>query len=407
MEVVYLFHESDKVRIPFFDYDEPLFRLLVSRGGGIWDKARQEFVFGRDLRAEKLFEKNPDLPIVEVDEASPVPLRIFGFLEQPLEEIVNNFSREEFPGLSKTNIPMSRQLPTPQKFSQYWQAKLETDLRSRKYSKCTQRTYLFFNRLICTILQKTPEEINQEDITQFLAHIEKSRDYSSSSLNLAISSIKFFFREVMKKDVLSEQYRPHQDKKLPVVLSKTEINKILNSENNIKHRLLLMLVYSSGLRVSEVVALKREHVDLSRRIIHVRLGKGRKDRYTILSEKAACFISEYYVLYNIQTWLFPGQPPAHPLSIRSAQKIFDNAVIRAEIHKDISIHSLRHTFATHLLENGTDIRYIQALLGHSSLRTTERYTHIAHGNILRIQSPLDTILPYTSREEQVDTKVWN
>ena len=152
-----------------------------------------------------------------------------------------------------------------------------------------------------------------------------------------------------------------------------------------------MLIYSSGLRVSEVVALKKEHIDLSRKVIYVRLGKGRKDRCTVLSEKAAHHISEYYTLYDVQTWLFPGQPSTSPLTIRSAQKIYSKAVRCADIQKEVSIHSLRHTFATHLLENGTDIRYIQALLGHSSLRTTERYTHIAQGSILNIQSPLDTI----------------
>jgi site-specific recombinase XerD len=162
-------------------------------------------------------------------------------------------------------------------------------------------------------------------------------------------------------------------------------------EKNPKHRLLLMLVYSSGLRVSEVVALKREHIDLSRKIIFVKEGKGRKDRSTLLSEKAARFIEEYYSFYNIEKWLFPGQCPNRPLSIRSAQHIFDKAVRRACITKDISIHGLRHTFATHLLENGTDIRYIQSLLGHASLRTTERYTHVARRSLLNIKSPLDTI----------------
>jgi len=151
------------------------------------------------------------------------------------------------------------------------------------------------------------------------------------------------------------------------------------------------MVYSSGLRVSEVVTLKRENIDLARRIIHIRLGKGRKDRFTILSEKAADLLIKYCAVNNIKTWLFPGQPSSHHLSIRSAQHIFDNAVNRAEINKKISIHGLRHAFATHLLESGTDIRYIQELLGHTNIRTTERYTHIARRNVLKIQSPLDSM----------------
>jgi site-specific recombinase XerD len=210
-------------------------------------------------------------------------------------------------------------------------------------------------------------------------------------MNLAISAIKFFFREIMGNKDITGRHRPRQDKRLPMVLSKDEINKILAMENNPKHLLLLMLVYSSGLRVSEVVSLKMENFDISRKVIYVKQGKGRKDRCTILSEKAASLISGYCGFFGIKDWLFPGQPPTSHLSIRSAQHIFDKAVYRAGISKNISIHGLRHTFATHLLENGTDIRYIQALLGHSSIRTTERYTHIAKGNILNIKSPLDSI----------------
>jgi hypothetical protein len=178
---------------------------------------------------------------------------------------------------------------------------------------------------------------------------------------------------------------------MPMVLSKTEVGTMLSMEKNPKHRLLLMLVYSSGLRVSEVIALKREHIDLSRKVIYIKQGKGRKDRSTILSEKAACCITEYCASNGITTWLFPGQPSSRPLSIRSAQHVFDKAASRAGILKKLSIHSLRHSFATHLLESGTDIRYIQALLGHSSTRTTEQYTHVACRSVLSITSPLDTL----------------
>jgi site-specific recombinase XerD len=221
--------------------------------------------------------------------------------------------------------------------------------------------------------------------------MEKNGDYSTSAMNLAISAIKFFFRNVLKNDDISEHHRPRHDGRLPMVLSKEEIAKILSIEKNPKHRLLLMLVYSSGLRVSEVVALKKEHIDISRKVIYIRLGKGRKDRSTLLSEKAAKYIEEYYSFFDIEKWIFPGQPVTRHLTIRSAQNIFDKAIRHAGIEKEISIHGLRHTFATHLLESGTDIRYIQTLLGHSNLRTTERYTHVARRSVLNIKSPLDSI----------------
>lgn len=283
---------------------------------------------------------------------------------------------------------------TLDKFSKHWQIRLETELRARKYSSHTHDLYLYYNRLLCNMLQKTPEEILQEDITRFLAIMEKSKGYSASSMNLAISSIKFFYKKVLKNDIIREQRRPRHDKRLPVVLSKTEISKMLTAEKNLKNRLLLMMVYASGLRVSEVVRLKRRDVDMDRKSIIIVSGKGRRDRYSILSEAVINTLCSYYSLYDIEVsgWIFPGAVPVKHLSIRTAQRIFEHSMKKADIQKDVSIHSLRHSFATHLLESGTDIRYIQELLGHSSIRTTERYTHVARCKISQIASPLDSIL---------------
>ena len=383
MEVVYLFCEATVVRVPYFGYREQLYNLLASNGG-IWDEIRHSFIFERNDDAEQFCKNFQDFPCVWVEENGPERIRVYGFF--------GRFWEEESEITPEAGFALFDRPPRmPEKFSEDWRAKLETELRSRKYSPRTMRSYIYFNRLFCGTLGKVPEEIQPEDIKQFLASIEKDRNYCASSMNLAISGIKFFYRNIMKNDCIAEKKRPHDDGRLPQVLSKTEISLILSKEKNPKHRLLLMLAYSSGLRVSEVVALKMEHIDLARKVIYVRLGKGRKDRCTVLSEKAAKFITEYRKFYDIQTWLFPGQNPGRPLTIRSAQHIFDKAVRRVQILKDVSIHSLRHTFATHLLESGTDIRYIQSLLGHASLRTTERYTHIARRNVLNIKSPLDTI----------------
>jgi site-specific recombinase XerD len=404
MDVIYFFCESASVRVPLFAYDQDLFNRFV-RGGGFWDRERQEFIFRRDVNAEKLNGFLPAVPCVWAEELFPAQVRVFGFLERTCKnpngsaENAHNDSRvEKTDGANSGSIETAcrpfdfpHRLSLPEKLSEQWRNKLEATLRSRKYSPRTQKAYIYYNRLLCLTLQKPPEEITPDDITEFLAIMEKSKEYSSSSINLAISSIKFFFRHILKNDKIGEQYRPRHDKTLPMILSKEEIVKVLGTEENPKHRLLLMLAYSSGLRVSEVVALKKEHVDLSRKVIYIRLGKGRKDRNTLLSEKAAQFIEEYYKFFDIQKWLFPGQPSDRHLTIRSAQHIFDKAVCRAGITKKITIHGLRHTFATHLLESGTDIRYIQTLLGHSNIRTTERYTHVAKRNVLSIKSPLDTI----------------
>jgi len=195
----------------------------------------------------------------------------------------------------------------------------------------------------------------------------------------------------MRQTVACEHHRPKQDNKVPVVLSKTEVKNMLEAKTNPKHKILLMLVYSAGLRVGETVRLKKEHIDLSRKSIRIVSGKGRKDRYTLLSDSVCRLIKDYYASFNIETWVFPGAKKSSHLSIRSAQHICADALYRAGINKGASIHSLRHTFATHLMENGTDIRYIQELLGHNSIRTTERYTHVARRGALRIISPLDSL----------------
>jgi site-specific recombinase XerD len=177
--------------------------------------------------------------------------------------------------------------------------------------------------------------------------------------------------------------------KLPVVLSSEEIKALFEGVRNIKHRLLLMVTYSAGLRVGEVVRLKPEDIDGHRKLMHIHCGKGQKDRYTLLSDVVLDGLREYWKAYKPRTWLFEGSTEGKPYSIRSAEKVFDLAKKKAGIKKDVTIHSLRHSFATHLLEQGIDIRYIQELLGHSSVRTTEIYTHVSRRQIGTIKSPIE------------------
>ncbi|MDR0300683.1 MAG: site-specific integrase [Treponema sp.] len=321
-----------------------------------------------------------------IENQSTVP-KIFGFLDRPWKQTAVD------------NQPVHRPAPVlsglPDKFPKHWEEKLEIELRARKYSRNTRLSYIYYNRLLCQYLQKSPEEIKSDDISGFLAMTEKNMEYSAATMNIAISAIKFFYKSVYKNDIVREQRRPHQDKRLPVVLSKIEIKKLLMTENNLKHRLLLMMVYASGLRVSEVVRLKRQDIDIARKSIMINSGKGRKDRYTITSDMVINALTDYYSRYsntgNCRDWLFEGADSNTHLNIRSAQYIFKHALKEAKIGKPASIHSLRHSFATHLLENGTDIRYIQELLGHSSIHTTERYTHVARRKMLSIASPLDTL----------------
>ncbi|MCL2411847.1 MAG: site-specific integrase [Treponema sp.] len=391
MNVVYLFRESNFVRIPFYVYDPKMFTQFI-RLGGFWDKPKQEFIFKHGVNID-LLSKSFNIPCVQVNEGFPIQIQVSGFFANTCQKSESSAMKLHNRVAKISELPFSfpHQFSLPEKLSQEWLKKLDDELRSRKYSIQTQKAYIYYNRMICRTMQKTPEELKSDDITTFIAMLEKTKNYSASSMNLAISAIKFLFKNLLNDETISEHHRPHQNGRLPQILSKEEIAKIFGIEKNPKHRLLMMLVYSSGLRVSEVVTLKKEHIDLSRQVIFVNQGKGRKDRMTLLSEKAAQFLEEYYDFFSIEKWLFPGQNPTEHLTIRSAQHIFDKAVRNAGITKKVTIHGLRHTFATHLLESGTDIRYIQTLLGHSSLRTTERYTHVAKRNVLKIKSPLDTI----------------
>ena len=268
---------------------------------------------------------------------------------------------------------------------------LKRELLSRKYSYRTVKGYLYYNREFLNFIGKSPSEINDEDIKKYLVYLSEERQSATSTLNQAINALKFYYGSMLKRKFVYEVRRPRKDKKLPVVLSKEEVAKIINSVDNLKHKTILMLTYSAGLRVGEVVRLQIEDVDSKRMLIHIKGAKGRKDRYTLLSEIALEILREYWRKYKPEKWLFGGAKEGRYLSIRSVQKIFEHACEKAGIRKDITIHGLRHSFATHLLEGGTDLRYIQELLGHKDSKTTEIYTHVSTKSLGKIRSPLDTI----------------
>jgi len=218
---------------------------------------------------------------------------------------------------------------------------------------------------------KNPEELEANDIRKYLFYLLDQRACSHSYVNQAVSALKFLCGNVLKQNHLIINIpRPKKERKLPEVLSQNDILRILQSVNNEKHRANLTLTYSAGLRISEVVRLKIEDIDSERMLIHVRQGKGRKARYTILSRGG--YIGKH-------------------LTERSVQKIFERALKRAGIKKDVSVHSLRHSFATHLLENGTDLRYIQELLGHKYSKTTEIYTPVSEKEMRRISESIGPV----------------
>jgi len=267
-------------------------------------------------------------------------------------------------------------------------ANLAQELIIRGFSKRTIKSYLSHNQRFLDFVGKSAREVSSQDIKNYLLYL-KGQNYSNTSLNSVISALKFYYSQLLHRKLFFVIKRPKKEKFLPMVLSKLEIVKIINSSSNLKHKTLLSLLYGSGLRVSEVIKIKISHLDLATKSLLVKDGKGNKDRYTLLSGQSIKLLEIYLKkLPSAQIYLLAGLNAPH-LSQRSAQKIFDKALDKSGIKKEATCHSLRHSFATHLLESGVSIRYIQKLLGHSSLKTTEIYTSVARDFWENIKSPLD------------------
>lgn len=270
---------------------------------------------------------------------------------------------------------------------------MNKQLSLKGFTSKTKKSYIGHTRRFLEYIDKLESELNKNDIETYMYYLLNNCKCSHSYVNQAISSIKFLYKYVLKKgNVVYELPRPKKEKKLPNVLSEEEVIDILDKVSNYKHKAILYLVYSAGLRVGEVVRLKVEDIDSKRMLIHVKQGKGRKDRYTILSQVSLEILRKYASIEKPKDWLFPGGKEGTFLTERSVQKVFKKACEKANINKEVSVHTLRHSFATHLLEGGTDLRYIQELLGHKSSKTTEIYTHVSKTNLNKIESPLDRLL---------------
>ena len=261
---------------------------------------------------------------------------------------------------------------------------LRDELRLRGFSDQTVKAYLFFNEKFLNFIKKEPGEIVTKDIKSYLASLLDK--YENTSINLAYSSLKFFYSSMLKKDI-GDIRIPRRERKMPSVLTKDEIKLLIDSARNKKSKLIIKFLYSTGLRVSELVNLKKESLEPKEKIGWVRKGKGKKDRLFILPEK---LIPELQVLMEKNPcYIFSNSE--NPLSVRTIQKIIATSRKKANIQKKVSPHTLRHSFATHLLENGTDIRKIQELLGHSNLQTTQIYTHVSTEELKKIKSPFDEL----------------
>lgn len=266
-------------------------------------------------------------------------------------------------------------------------------LELRRYSENTIKTYgSFFRAFLAAHAKMNPADIDEDRIREYVISIVKERDYAEKTQGQLINSLKFYYEQVL--GLQKKVYwlpRPKKETKLPTVLSKTEVMEILKQPVHIKHKLCLALIYGAGLRSGELLNLRKGDVDTERKMIHIKGGKGKKDRYVVLADGLVPLVTKYLKEHRPHYWLIES-PERKKYSGSSVRAVFHKACKAADLHKKLRLHDLRHSFATHLLENGTNLRNIQTLLGHSSAETTAIYTHVTEQSLRNIRSPLDIII---------------
>lgn len=303
-------------------------------------------------------------------------------LDQPSIQKANYLETKHTSSLGKLNQEQLNALSTFRKF-----------LRARRYSESTIQSY---NDSVSTFLRffahKSISDIDNNDVIQFNNDYIIANLLSASFQNQVVNGLKLFYQVVSDKQIeVGLLHRPRREKKLPNVLSKDEVKRILDAPKNIKHKAMLSLIYACGLRRGELLYLTLKDIQSERKVIVIRQAKGKKDRIVPISMKLIELLRTYYQLHKPQKWLFEGQIPGSQYSEKSLESVMKQSVEKAKIDKPVSLHWLRHSYATHLLESGTDLRYIQELLGHRSSRTTEIYTHVSTKNLEQIRSPFDDL----------------
>lgn len=270
--------------------------------------------------------------------------------------------------------------------------RFQEQLVLKGYSRNTLRTYAVeFAQLLCLLHSHAVNDLTPERLRSYFLYCQKTLKLSEYEIHSRINATKFYFEQVLHRPkMFFDIPRPKKQQTLPKMLNKREIRKIIEVTQNAKHSLLLKLCYGMGLRVSEVVALKLTDIDSTTMLVRIEQGKGKKDRMAVLPCSILEEMRSYYLEYRPKVYLFEGQNGGQ-YSIRSAQAVFKTAMKNAGIQKQIGIHGLRHSYATHLLETGTDIRFIKELLGHNSIKTTQIYTHVTDLSKAKIKSPLDSL----------------
>jgi len=265
------------------------------------------------------------------------------------------------------------------------------DMKMRNMSPNTQNIYISAVARFSAYHRRSPDKLGLEDIRNYHLHLV-SRNLKPTTINPIMGALRFFYGKTLgQKDIVDEIPYARRADSLPAVLSREEVERFLKTVRNLKMRTAFITIYAAGLRVSELVALTSRDIDSTRMVIAVRHGKGGKDRYVMLSEQLLGILRDYWKRTKPTHWLFPGPDPLQPVTTRSLQRVFHDTAEAAGLDKNVTVHTLRHSFATHLLEQKVDIRVIQGLLGHRNINSTTRYTRVAVDTIRQIQSPLELL----------------
>jgi len=268
------------------------------------------------------------------------------------------------------------------------------DMTARHFGEKTQKDYIRCVKNLAVFIGRAPETATTEDLRLYRLHLVQS-PLGAASVNSAMTALRFFFSITLRKPL----FRVEQPRKLPTVLTQDEVARLLDAAPSAKYKAALSVAYGAGLRASEVVSLKVSDIDSARMLLRVEQGKGRKDRFAMLSPLLLDILREWWRLGRPCAWLFPGQNPVNPMTTRQLNRICHMAAQLGEINKRVSLHALRHSFATHLLEQDIDIRVIQVLLGHAKLNTTALYTRVATSTIRKVMSPLDRLCLTEKKDE--------
>lgn len=338
--------------------------------------------YKKEARIVVFFEKDAQLNDLIKKIAGARWSRTLGAWHLP--DTDNNRQQFEIP-LKGASLPSEEGLVAIEQFAAW--------LRSKRYSNNTVSTYTdALQSFLKFTNSKSIASLSNQDIIDYNNQYILQRGLSASYQNQVVNAIKLFFRVIIKSAVeIEDIHRPRRGRVLPNVLSKEEVKSILLAPLNQKHRVMLSVLYSCGLRCGELLVLQPAHIDSSRGLIIIKNAKGKKDRVVPLSAKILEMLREYYKSYRPKKFLFEGQVAGEAYDARSLQQVLKNAVKKAGIRRPVTLHWLRHSYATHLLESGTDLRYIQELLGHSSSKTTEIYTHVSTKSLQQIKSPFDDL----------------